>query len=190
MSKVLVEALLELQSHSITAGQRRFLLESAFIPRLYIDYDCGDYHWPQRIVVELIKTLTDVNEAVQRVKYSFDYSTWQIFLLWLHDQFFWALVREEVDVIEVLQAFLSYGADPYAVVSCEDLVHPYLLGPEKGCTLEGYAALISATELFEHIKKHIQDDVYFSTHKEADRATIDCAQRLLADATQGSSRHR
>jgi hypothetical protein len=188
-SEVLVGALLELHSHSITAGQRRFLLEYAFIPGLYITLDGYGYHWPQRIVTELIKTLTDVNEAVQRVKCSFDYSTWQIFLLWLHDQFHWALGHEEVDVIEVLQAFLSYGADPCAVVSCEDLANPEF-DPERSCTLEGDAALISATELFEDIKKHIQDAVYLSSNREADLATIDCAQRLLADATEGSFQHQ
>jgi hypothetical protein len=191
-SKDVVGALLELQSHSITAGQRRFLLESALIPCLYIDYDGSEYHhWPQRIVIKLIKTLTDVNEAVQRVKCSFDYSTWQIFLLWLHDHSHWALAMdlEEVDVIEILQAFLSYGADPCAVVSCEDLANPEF-DPERSCTLEGDAALISATKLFEHIKKHIQETVYLSTIKEADLATIDCAQRLLADATQCSFQHQ
>jgi hypothetical protein len=188
-SEVLVGALLELQSHSITAGQRRFLLESAFIPRLYIDYDRGAYRWPQRIVTELIKTLTDVNEAVQRVKCSLDYSIWQIFLLWLHDGFCWGEDHEGVDVFEMLQAFLSYGADPCAVVSCEDLKPPDLY-LERGCTLEGDATPISATELFEHIKEHIQDAVYLSSNREADLATIDCAQMLLADATQGSFQHQ
>jgi hypothetical protein len=187
-SKDVVGALLELQLHSMTAGQRRFLLESAFIPGLYIDYDGGEYyHWPQRIVTELIKTLTDVNEAVQRVKCSLDYSIWQIFLLWLHDGFCWGEDHEGVDVFEMLQAFLSYGADPCAVVSGEDLAESQFTG---GCTLGGIAALVNATKLFEHIKKHIQDTDYLSTFKEADLATIGSAQRLLADATQGSFQHQ
>jgi hypothetical protein len=187
--EVLVVMLLQLQSHSITAGQRRFLLESAFIRGLYIDHDGGEHRWPQRIVTELVKTLADVNESVRRVKCNLDYSTWQIFLLWLHDEFYWAAQgREEVDVIELFQAFLSYGADPCAVVSGEDLTHPHL-DFKEGCTLEGDAALISATELLEHIQKHIQDLVHPPTDTEAVRATIDCAQRLLADATQGSSQH-
>jgi hypothetical protein len=186
-SKVLVGALLELQSHSITDGQRRFLLESAIIPYLYIDFSGHEHHWPHQIAIELIKTLVDVNEPVRRVKCSLDYSTWQIFLLSLHDEYYWVQYYGPADVIEVIQAFLSNGADPCAVFSGEDLANPYL---EKGCTLEGDAALISATELLEDIQKHIQDTLYLAINKKAVHALIDRAQRLLADATQGSVRHR
>jgi hypothetical protein len=184
-SKVLVGALLELQSHSITAGQRRFLLESAFIPGFYVDHD--EYHWPQRIVTELIKTSTDVNEPVRRVECSLDYSIWQIFLLWLHNELYWDREDEEIDVIEVLQAFLSNGADPCVVVSGKDVANP---DHEEGCTLGGSAALISATELLEDIRGNVQHVNYPVIDTKAVHATIDRAQALLADATQGSFRHR
>jgi hypothetical protein len=187
-SKVLVGMLLELQSHSITAGQRRFLLESALIPGLYIDQERGDYHWPQKIVTELVKTLTDVNEPLRRVKCSLDYSTWQIFLLWLHDEIYWTESDETVDFIELIQAFVSHGADPCAVVSGMDLEIPRYV---DGCTLAGYAVTISATELLEDTKNHVGKFKFATkTDTKAVHAALDCAQALLTDAAQGSSQHR
>jgi hypothetical protein len=188
-SKVLVGALLELQSHSITAGQRRFLLESAFIPGLYIDdQDVDDDRWPQRIVTELIKTLIDVNEPVRRVKCSLDYSTWQIFLLWLHDSvcFYrdWeqGLGPEIQEYIPIFQTFMSCGADPCAVILTEDLetLRPLI---KEGSTLRQNAALLSATELLE-IGKSVG---HSATDAKDLYALVDSAQALLADATQRSS---
>jgi hypothetical protein len=191
-SKDVVGALLELQLHSMTAGQKRFLLESVLVPGLYIHYDDVEWQWPPEkvhVVTELIKNLMDVNEPVRRVKCSLDYSIWQIFLLWLHGEDCWTLCDEDVDFVEILQAFLSYGADPCAVVSSKDLT---VLDFEKEneCTLDGDAALISATELLEDIKEHTKHIFCLQANMEAVHAAIECAQRLLADATQGSSRHR
>jgi hypothetical protein len=184
-SDFLVGKLLELQSHSITDGQRRFLLESAFIPDLYIeDFDGeGEPHLPQEIVMELIKTSADVNEPIRRVKCSLEYSTWQIFLLWLHDEMAWEFtLYGSINVTEIFHAFLSSGADPCASVSNKDLKRPDY---EGGCTLVGNAALVSATELLEDVKEH------FGKYADAEAtiAEIDCAQKLLAETTQGSSRH-
>jgi hypothetical protein len=187
-SEVLVGRLLKLQSHSITAGQRRFLLESAFIPDHYIeDFDGeGEHHLPQEIVMELIKTSADVNEPIRRVKCSLEYSTWQIFLLWLHGDIYWQ-VNE--DFIEVFQAFLSRGADPCAVVSGDDLG---MADPpfEEVCMLGGTTVMISATEILEDVKEHIQHVHQQLIEPEVLRAQIDCAQALLANATKGSPQHR
>jgi hypothetical protein len=181
-SEVLVGGLLKLQSHSITAGQRRFLLESVFIDDLYGDTEVG--YWPHTIVIELIKTVVDVNEPIRRFKCSLDYSTWQIFLLWLHDANYWRFEFDEYPkVIEIFQAFLSSGADPCASVSGKDLERT---ADGDGCTLARNGALISATELLEDMKEHVGEFEY----AEVMDATIDCAQQLLAEATQGSSRHR
>jgi hypothetical protein len=182
-SEALVKMLLELQSRSITAGQRRFLLESAFISGLYMEHDDPGDHWPQNIVIELIKTLMDVNEPIRRVECIIDYSTWQIFLLWLHCELYYALSHENVDVVEIFQAFLSYGADPCAVVSGRSLEHPSY---EDGCTLVRNTGLISATELLEDMKKHHRD---LANHTKSGSATIECAQALLADAAQAPSQH-
>ena len=179
--KFWVEMLLDQQSHSITAGQRRFVLESAFNPGLYHGIN-GDY-WPQKLVIELIKTLMDVNEPIRRVKCSLDYSIWQICLLWLHDGAHWALRDKDVNVIEVFQVFLSHGADPCAVVSVNDLER---VGYGDECTLKENAAMISATELLEDSRARV---CYSATDMEVVK-TIDCAQSLLADATQCSSQHR
>jgi hypothetical protein len=193
-SKDVVGALLDLQLHSMTAGQRRFLLESVFVPGLYIHYDDVDWQWsPEKIhvVTELIRNLMDVNEPVRRVKCSLDYSIWQIFLLWLHGEDCWTLCDEDVDIVVIVQAFLSYGADPCAVVSSKDLT-VLKFEKENECTLDGDAALISATELLEDIKEHTKHILCLQANMEAEavHATIECAQRLLANATQGSSRHR
>jgi hypothetical protein len=193
-SKDVVGALLDLQLHSMTAGQRRFLLESVFVPGLYIHYDDVDWQWPPEkihVVTELIRNLMDVNEPVRRVKCSLDYSIWQIFLLWLHGEDCWTLCDEDVDIVVIVQAFLSYGADPCAVVSSKDLT-VLKFEKENECTLDGDAALISATELLEDIKEHTKHILCLQANMEAEavHATIECAQRLLANATQGSSRHR
>jgi hypothetical protein len=188
-SKVLVGALLELQSHSITAGQRRFLLESVFVPYLYVDKDdFFAYHWPQKIVIELIKTLMDVNEPIRRVECSLDYSIWQIFMFWLHEDGISICIHSDINVIEIFEAFLSQGADPCAIVSGKDLANSYL---DHDCTLGGNAAPISATQLLEHLREHLEEHLEeFATNGEASIATIDCALALLADATQGPSHHR
>ena len=177
--------LLELESHSITDGQRRFLLESAFIPYLYSDdYGGTENYWPQKIVIELIKALVDVNEPIRRANYSPDYSTWQIFLLWLNEDMSWAFSEpnDSTDFIEVFQAFLSHGADPGAVVTKDLKKLPF----EDDGTMGENAALISATELLENGKRIAcsRGDM------EELIANIDCAQALLANTTQGYPQHR
>ena len=178
-SELLVGRLLKLQSHSITTGQRRFLLESAFILDLYMeDFGDGHHHLPQEIVIELIKTLTDVNEPIRRL--GCGYSTWQILLLWLHAEIYW---NKNDNVIEVFRAFLSSGADPCAVVSSRDLAGSYF---KKGCTLGGDAVLVSATEILEDVKEHLPHIEDPGVKTEVLRLTID-VQTLLADAIKASS---
>jgi hypothetical protein len=183
-SEVLVGVFLELQSHSTTDGQKKFMLESAFIRGLYIVNEGLECHWPQKMIIELIKTLTDVNEPSRQVRCSLDYSPWQIFLLWLHEHNHWYCYHENGDVTEVCQTFLSYGADLCAVVSGKDLANR---GYANGCTLSGNEALVSATELLEDINKHVCNH---AADMKGVHTKIDCAQTLHADATHGSSQHR
>jgi hypothetical protein len=94
------------------------------------------------IIVYLIGSGMDVNRATQRIGRYQDYSVWQFYLLWLHDYFHQHPELNEPypgevdhgqcdpehgakwirDTTEIFRAFVQHGADPFAMISREDLI--------------------------------------------------------------------
>ena len=185
----IVETALEQHPESFTPEQRRFLLESALIPCLYHLLGYSGPHWPRKTVVKIIESGIDVNQPIRRINCSFDYSIWQIFLLWIHGYMCQYQNHELPDGIvvqhflDVFRTFLTFGADPCAIVSAKDL--------SKSCdrydhTLRQRADLLSATEVLEDIRRFIS---YSAIYGETIHATIDGAQALLAEILPDSNGH-
>jgi hypothetical protein len=149
-SSFILDVAMEQLYESLSSEQKQFVLETVLLPQYYQGRQASDElntiahapTWHCHIVAKVLSSGIDVNRPTPRSGCRTDYSVWQFYLLWVHDWFHKFDLEGEDDAFDdemmrddrrdelefltnIFRLFLQSGADPFAVISSEDLIECY-----------------------------------------------------------------